>query len=178
MQVNRKTNLLNSFRGDLGRKERYIYGCISFRRNNLQRKSVWCISNGVEKVYGTVESLALYRYKSMGYPSGVHCEGAFPITLFGILFWDEIYNADVPGAFVSLYQDAPMDLFSSEFYENRRKRFDAKLGIVRKFDSETLSGFLKTEFESHCDFKSICQSNIFNDSDVLQVRRVSAKFTI
>lgn len=120
-------------------------------------------------MYGSVESLALYRYKSMGYPKGVHCEGAFPITLFGVLFWNEIYNGDIPGAFVSLYQDAPMDLFGSEFYENRKKQFDTKLQIIRKFDSEVLSKHLKNEFDLHCDIKSICQNNLFNNSDDLQV---------
>lgn len=115
-----------------------------------------------------VENLALHHYKYKGYPKGVHCEGAFPVTLFGILFWKELYGMDIPGAYVSLYQDAPIDLFSLEFYENRKEQIDMKLQIMRKFDSETLSLHLKREFDVYCEFKSICQGNMF-DSNSLQV---------
>ncbi|XP_077278968.1 fanconi-associated nuclease 1 isoform X2 [Temnothorax americanus] len=138
--------------------------------NASQRKSVWRISNGVDQqTYGSVESLALYYYKCEGYVKGMHCEGAFPITLFATLFWDEIYDMKIPGAWVSLYQDAPLDLYSSEFYKNRKKQIDTKLQMVRNYDSETLSKHLKREFELHCEYKSIAQGNIFNDSSSLQV---------
>ncbi|XP_071651424.1 fanconi-associated nuclease 1 isoform X1 [Temnothorax longispinosus] len=137
--------------------------------NASQRKSVWRISNGVDQqTYGSVESLALYYYKCEGYVKGMHCEGAFPITLFATLFWDEIYDMKIPGAWVSLYQDAPLDLYSSEFYKNRKKQIDMKLQMVRKYDSEKLSKHLKREFELHCEYKSIAQGNIFNDSSSLQ----------
>jgi len=76
---------------------------------------------------------------------------------------------NIPGAWVSLYQDAPLDLYSSEFYENRKEQIDMKLQIVRKFDSETLSRHMQREFELHCEYKSISQGNIFNDSDSLRV---------
>ncbi|XP_011861441.1 PREDICTED: fanconi-associated nuclease 1-like isoform X2 [Vollenhovia emeryi] len=137
--------------------------------NTLQRKNIWCISNSVDQqTYGSVESLALYRYKRDGYIKGVHCEGAFPITLFATLFWEEIYNMNIPGAWVSLYQDAPLDLYSSEFYENRKEQIDTKLQIIRKFDAETLSKHLKHKFELQCDCTSIAQGNIFNDSNSFQ----------
>lgn len=137
--------------------------------NTSQRKSNWCINNDVDQqVYGSVESLALHYYKCKGYVKGIHCEGAFPITLFATLFWDEIYNTNIPGIWVSLYQDSPLDL-CSKFYENRKEQIDMKLQIIRKFDSETLSKHLKREFEIHCEYKSISQGNIFNDSNCLQV---------
>ncbi|XP_012532751.2 fanconi-associated nuclease 1 [Monomorium pharaonis] len=144
-----------------------IKGTLS--RNTSQRKSNWCISTVTDQqVYGSVESLALYRYKREGYIRGIHCEGAFPITLFATLFWDEIYNINVPGAWVSLYQEAPLDLYSSEFYENRKERIDIKLQIIRKFNSETLSRHLKHEFESYCEYTSLIQDSIFKDSNYFQ----------
>jgi len=76
---------------------------------------------------------------------------------------------NIPGAWVSSYQDAPLDLYSSEFYENRKEQIDMKLQIVRKFDSETLSRHMQREFELHCEYKSISQGNIFNDSDCFRV---------
>ncbi|XP_018370527.1 PREDICTED: fanconi-associated nuclease 1-like isoform X2 [Trachymyrmex cornetzi] len=136
--------------------------------NTPQGKSTWCISRGIDQVYGSVESLALYHYKNEGYIKGVHCEGAFPITLFAILFWNEIYNINVPGAWVSSYQDAPLDLYTSEFYENRKKEIDAKLQDIRSYDSEKLSKHLQNEFESYSRYKSISQGNIFDDSNSLK----------
>ncbi|KYM87539.1 Fanconi-associated nuclease 1 [Atta colombica] len=133
--------------------------------NTLQGKSTWCISRGIDQVYGSVESLALYHYKNEGYIKGVHCEGAFPITLFAILFWNEIYNINVPGTWVSSYQDAPLDLYTSEFYENRKKEIDEKLQNIRSYDSEKMSKHLQNEFESYSKYKSISQSNIFDDSN-------------
>ncbi|KYN02574.1 PREDICTED: fanconi-associated nuclease 1-like [Cyphomyrmex costatus] len=134
-------------------------------KNTSQIKSSWCISKGINQVYGSVESLALYHYKSEGYIKGVHCEGAFPITLFATLFWNEIYNINVPGAWVSLYQDAPLDLYTSEFYENRKKEIDKKIQDILSYDSETLSKHLQDEFELHSKYRSISQANIFDDSN-------------
>ncbi|KAL0099203.1 hypothetical protein PUN28_020048 [Cardiocondyla obscurior] len=137
--------------------------------NTPQGKSSWCISTDAdEKMYGSVETLALYSYKSKGYIKGVHCEGAFPITLFAVMFWDELYNINIPGAWVSLYQNAPLDLYSSEFYENRKEQIDKKLQNLQKFDSEKLSKYLKDKFELYCEYQSISQDNIFNDSDCIQ----------
>lgn len=148
------------------RKEIYMY----VSRNTLQRKSTWCIRNDIDQqMYGSVESFALYHYKSEGYSKGVHCEGTFPIILFGTLFWDEIYNMDIPGACVSSYQNAPLDLYSSEFYENRKEQIDMKLKIVRNFNLETLSRHLKHEFDLYREYTSLYQGNLFNDSDSLQV---------
>lgn len=121
-------------------------------------------------MYGTVESFALFYYKGEGYPKGIHCEGAFPITLFGTLFWDEIYNMSIPGAYVSSYQDAPLDLYSSEFYENRKERIDMKIQIIRTFDSETLSRHLKHEYDLYREYTSLCQGTLFDDSNSFQVR--------
>ncbi|XP_018306872.1 fanconi-associated nuclease 1 isoform X2 [Mycetomoellerius zeteki] len=133
--------------------------------NTSQRKSTWCISRGIDQVYGSVESLALYHYKNEGYIKGVHCEGAFPITLFATLFWNEIYNINVSGAWVSSYQDAPLDLYTSEFYENRKEEIDKKLQDIRSYDSEKLSKHLQNEFEVHSKYNSISQGNIFDDSN-------------
>lgn len=138
-------------------------------RNPLQKKSNWCINNGIDKTYGTVEDLALYYYKNKGYVKGVHCEGAFPITLFGMLFWDEIYNMDIPGVYVSSYEPTPIDLSSSEFYENRKEQIDMKLHMVRKFNVETLSNYLKRHFELRSEYTSICQSSVFKNSTNFQV---------
>lgn len=124
-----------------------------------------------EQTYGSVEQLALNHYQNKGY-FGVHCEGAFPVTMFSILFWEEIYNVDVPGAYVSLYQDAPLDLYSSEFYENRKDQIDMKLQFIRNFNVETLSMHVMHKFDMYCGYKSISisQGTPFTNSMLKVIR--------
>ncbi|EFN77506.1 Coiled-coil domain-containing protein MTMR15 [Harpegnathos saltator] len=137
--------------------------------NPSQRKSTWCIDNGIDKTYFTVEDFALYYYKNKGYIKGAHCEGSLPITLFGMLFWDEIYNMDIPGTCLSSYEPTPLDLFSSEFYENRKEQIDMKLQIIRKLDVETFSNHLKHQFDLRHEYTSICQSNIFDSCSFQEI---------
>lgn len=138
-------------------------------RNLLQKKSTWCIDQSVDKAYGTVETFALYDYKRKNYIKGVHCEGSFPLTLFGTLFWDEIYNIDVPGACVSLYEPTPMDLLSSEFYKNRKEQIDRRLREIRGYNAETLSSHARHQFELRREYTSVFQDNVFDDSSSFQV---------
>jgi len=64
----------------------------------------------------------------VGRIAGLHCEGACFRTLFGILFWDIIFSADVPDVFLTPFQDAPLDLTSfPDFYRNREASILARL---------------------------------------------------
>ncbi|KAG5310603.1 FAN1 nuclease, partial [Acromyrmex insinuator] len=145
-----------------------VFNRIQLTHQNSKTIEGTACGKGIDQVYGSVENLALYHYKNEGYIKGVHCEGAFPITLFATLFWNEIYNISVPGAWVSSYQDAPLDLYTSEFYENRKKEINEKLQDIRGYDSEKLSKHLQNEFESYSKYKSISQGNIFDDSNSLK----------
>ncbi|XP_011305343.1 fanconi-associated nuclease 1-like [Fopius arisanus] len=99
-------------------------------------KSMWQLNIGdEEKGYGNVETVAMSHYATVGYPKGIHCEGALPVTLFACLFWREIYELSVPGAFVSLFQDAPLDLFGSSFFENRREALSKKVENLEKLQN-------------------------------------------
>ncbi|XP_063985984.1 fanconi-associated nuclease 1-like [Diachasmimorpha longicaudata] len=96
-------------------------------REGMWGKSLWLLRMEDEETgYGSVEDVALNHYADIGYPKGIHCEGALPVTLFACLFWKEIYELPVPGAFVSPFQNAPLDLFGSNFYENRREHLEKK----------------------------------------------------
>lgn len=55
-----------------------------------------------------------------------HCETRILTTIFGLLFWDIIF-ADVPGAFETRYQTAPLDLLYDSFYRARKKIIDKRL---------------------------------------------------
>ncbi|KAI0034023.1 VRR-NUC domain-containing protein [Vararia minispora EC-137] len=77
-----------------------------------------------------VETLALQHYEQAGY-SGYHCEGGIIRTLFGILFWDIIFM-NIPGAFETKYQLAPLDLGEETFVLARADAIAARLVDIRK----------------------------------------------
>jgi hypothetical protein len=63
----------------------------------------------------TVEEAVLQTFEQGGY----YAENALYCTLFGLLFWKEIF-APIPGAFLHPFQSAPLDVSTSEFFESRR----------------------------------------------------------
>ena len=78
----------------------------------------------------TVEQVALEYYEGQGY-KGYHDEGGIIRTLFGLLFWN-IILADVPGAFETEYQSAPLDIVEDTFYQAREDLIEARLAEIRK----------------------------------------------
>ena len=99
----------------------------------------------------------------------MHCEGALPNILFCTLFWEELYDMHVPGAFSTPYEEAPNDLFTTEFYENRKERIDMKLQILDNLNSESLSSLMEEKFALLRQYQSIMLSNIIEDNSQLKV---------
>ena len=138
--------------------------------NAAGSKSSWCIdSNAESQRYGSVEAVAFYHYQKQGFPNGLHCEGALPNILFCTLFWEELYDMHVPGAFSTPYEKAPSDLFTTEFYKNRKKRIDMKLEIFDNLNSESLSSLMEEKFAVLRQYESIMLSNIIQDISQLKV---------
>ncbi|XP_015179797.1 PREDICTED: fanconi-associated nuclease 1-like [Polistes dominula] len=130
-----------------------------------KRKSKWCINNNTDnKLYSSVEDVALNFYYNQGFNDGVHCEGALPVTLFYALFWEELFNIDIPGTFMSLYQIAPLDLFTKDFYKNRKERIDMKFNLLRSFDRESFSGLVEHNFLLYSRFESMMHVNMFTNN--------------
>jgi len=65
----------------------------------------------------SVEALALAHYAGEGWSDGLHLEGGVWTTLFGLLFWDIVWDLRLSGAaaFQSPFQTAPLDLGSTHF---------------------------------------------------------------
>lgn len=51
-------------------------------------------------------------------------------TLFGILFWDIIFDKTVDNVFVDKFQTRPLDIQSDLFYLNRKNSIDSKLELL------------------------------------------------
>ncbi|CAK9833657.1 Fanconi-associated nuclease 1 [Anthophora retusa] len=127
-------------------------------------KTTWCIAKNAENIsYGSVENVACHYYKQQGYPNGLHCEGALPITLFFTLFWEELYDVHVPGSFVTPYQEAPSDLFTPKFRANRQMEIDRKLGIISRLDSESLATWMEQKFIAIKHYQTPMSGNFQNN---------------
>ncbi|KAH0583471.1 hypothetical protein H2248_009100 [Termitomyces sp. 'cryptogamus'] len=90
-------------------------------------KSLWRGRNG-EQI--NVECRALQYYEDLGY-KGFHSETRILTTLFALLFWDIIFT-DVPGAFETMHQTAPLDLAHDSFYRARKGLIDTRLQEIQQ----------------------------------------------
>lgn len=59
-----------------------------------------------------------------------HSESRILTTIFALLFWDIIF-ADVPGAFETPHQTAPLDLAEDSFYRARKTAIETRLEEIQ-----------------------------------------------
>ncbi|KAH7107558.1 VRR-NUC domain-containing protein [Auriculariales sp. MPI-PUGE-AT-0066] len=85
-------------------------------------KSVWAGAHGQRL---SVEELAIEWYSKKGFKA-LHSEGRVVTSLFALLFWDILFT-DVPGAFETKFQSAPLDIFHDTFYASRRDLIEERL---------------------------------------------------
>ena len=77
----------------------------------------------------TVEQAALAHYETLGW-QGVHSENWLWCNLFGLLFWDIVFDA-AQGGFHNPLQTAPHNLFRPGFFKARMTDIDARLAILQ-----------------------------------------------
>jgi hypothetical protein len=75
-------------------------------------------------------------------------------SLFGLSFWDILYDLDIPDAFIGIQQEAPLDLDSS-FYENRKPFIDERLQNMREWREEEVRNTFNAVWEKNCDVISL-----------------------
>eukprot|EP00343_Euplotes_focardii_P000757 CAMPEP_0205800506 /NCGR_PEP_ID=MMETSP0205-20121125/2169_1 /ASSEMBLY_ACC=CAM_ASM_000278 /TAXON_ID=36767 /ORGANISM="Euplotes focardii, Strain TN1" /LENGTH=98 /DNA_ID=CAMNT_0053063671 /DNA_START=41 /DNA_END=337 /DNA_ORIENTATION=+ len=83
--------------------------------------------NPVTKEVFSVEDLALHYYSTKKNYSGIHSENGLGTTLFGLFFWDIIFDDTIPGVFQTPYQNGPLDYGSKEFYFRRETKILTRL---------------------------------------------------
>lgn len=80
----------------------------------------------------SVEQVALTHYiKNLSYTHGKHTETRILSTLFGMLFWDVIFDKTVFNVFVDKFQSCPLDLQTDHFYLNRKEGIDSRLELLQ-----------------------------------------------
>ncbi|CAK9041431.1 unnamed protein product [Durusdinium trenchii] len=97
----------------------------------------------------TVEELAMQHYFTEdggSFQCGIHCEGAILRDLFGILLFDQMFHCSVEGAFVSAFQDAPLDLGTEAFYPSRSTAIEARLGELAAMSAGDVAADVRQNF--------------------------------
>ncbi|MDB5477820.1 MAG: hypothetical protein JWM96_315 [Alphaproteobacteria bacterium] len=92
----------------------------------------------------TVEQAALRHYEMQGW-QGVHSENWLWNALFGLGFWDIIYDAQ-HGAFHNHLQFAPSNLFTRGFFTARKEAIERRLEILH--DADQACSFITAVYEA------------------------------
>lgn len=75
----------------------------------------------------SVEAMCLTHYrKVLGY-KGYHSEGGILRCLFGLLFYDILFETYIPNVFQTAYQTCPLDLHTDAFYSARISEINARI---------------------------------------------------
>uniref|UniRef100_A0A1J3FZ31 Fanconi-associated nuclease n=1 Tax=Noccaea caerulescens TaxID=107243 RepID=A0A1J3FZ31_NOCCA len=119
----------------------------------IQGRSLNCEIGMKNRFYGEdgeqcgVEQLALQYYNGEGGGGwqGIHTESSIWLTIFGLLMWDILFS-DVPGAFQTRFQTAPLDLETESFYLTRKDSIESQLEKVANGMAEEI---LIISYETH-----------------------------
>lgn len=88
-------------------------------------------------------------------------------TLFGILFWDIIFDKTVPNVFVDKYQSAPLDLQTDFFYQNRKNSIDSKLDLLKNAPIDFICQLFQESWEANRNTVSLVSWNLFANVEEL-----------
>lgn len=79
----------------------------------------------------SVEEVAMKHYmEQLGFTNGKHSETSVLMTLYGLLFWDIIFDQSVTNVFIDSFQSAPLDISSADFFANREKKINERLAEI------------------------------------------------
>ncbi|GFS40186.1 hypothetical protein TNIN_234931 [Trichonephila inaurata madagascariensis] len=115
-----------------------------------------------------VEQLSIEHYRENGFPQGIHGEGSTFISIYALLFWDIIYDGNIPDVFISPYQTHPLDLNSESFFLNRKDQILNHLKTLKQSTNEALREIVKTTWENHHGQASLVSWDHFTDLEHVQ----------
>ncbi len=135
-------------------------------KQNVNSKTVFIMEGEDEDVLCSVEEFVREHYKRHeGFTNGVHGEGAVVNTVAAILFWDIIFDLDIPDVFRSPHQSAPLDFNCSDFYNQRKEAIDERLIDLENWTNAEVCNFAQDNWNRVCGV-SACPANFELFSDV------------
>ena len=114
-----------------------------------------------ETTYCSVEEFCMNHFSSDGTTQALHAEGAIFNSLLGLLFWEVIYDTDVPDAFRDPCQSLPYDWDTDHFYSARRTEIDIRLAQLRSLEREEMAEEVVTAWSRHQDTLSLVNWSVF-----------------
>jgi Fanconi-associated nuclease 1 len=120
-------------------------------------------------VSSSVENVALAHYvRTLNFTNGKHGETSNLTTIFGILFWDIIFDNSVYNVFVDRFQSAPLDLQTEHFYSNRKEQIDSRLELLDNSPIEFVCELISECWTKYCGVEcSIVNWALFDSLDEL-----------
>lgn len=91
--------------------------------------------------------------------------------MFALLFWDVIF-ADVPGAFETAFQTAPLDIFEDCFYYARQQQIETRLAEINDGHGTEI---LKHHDDQHRPKSTWCigvRWDLFSQTDLMEIIEV------
>ena len=77
---------------------------------------------------------------------GIHGESATFKTLLGLFLWNEIYDSNLPDVFINNFQSVPLDVYTDQFYINRKDAIDSKLLTIKNANQQVIIIFCNVLF--------------------------------
>lgn len=93
-------------------------------------------------------------------------------TIFGLLFWDILF-ADIPGAFETPYQSAPLDISEDCFYYAREELIKQRLTEIEQGQARSIVEIVDDEHRAAGTWCIGVQWDMFQRQDVLEILDVS-----
>lgn len=118
------------------------------------RKNVFIDSPSKSGMTISVEQVALSHYiNNLGYTHGKHAETSSLTTLYGILFWDIIWENSVFNVFVDKFQHGPLDLQTKDFYKNRQELIENRLDLFKSSSIEDICKMASDSWNANFGFQ-------------------------
>ena len=137
-------------------------------------KSVWQISGlegggeGEGTTYCSVEEFCMSHFTKDGTSQALHAEGAIFNSLLGLLFWDVIYDVDVPDAFRDPCQSLPYDWDTDHFYTARETEIGVRLAELRSLEREELAEEAVNSWVLHLDTVGLVSWSLLQSDNILR----------
>ena len=114
------------------------------------------LSNNKYSTTDIVERFALKFYKETEKLIGIQGENHVLPAIYFLLFWEEIFDDQIPLVFQSKYQGSPLDFYEKDFYITRKAKIDEKLERINKYNKIDLINHIKKTYQAKRGIKNPC----------------------
>ena len=115
---------------------------------NIPGKKVKLHLDGDDLSLGSVEEFVLNEFSLDGW-EGVHSESSYFTSIFGLIFWDLLFETNVPDVFQTAYQTGPLDLNTDAFYPQRCEALEARLKLIEEQFEDSIKLLKRNHLTHH-----------------------------